>query len=59
MSPPIFKIGGPWNIMAAIIFVLLLTLMLYLDFQRGTVPYNFHVSVALFKIMQECHNAAH
>ena len=44
--------------MAAIILVLWLTLMFYLDFQGDTVPDNFHVSAALFKIMRECRNGA-
>ena len=32
--------------------------MLYLDFQRGKVPHNFHVCAAFFKIVRECRNAA-
>ena len=40
--------------MAAIIFELRITVMLYLNFQRGIVPDNFHVCVAFFKTVREC-----
>ena len=54
---PTFKNWGPWNIMAAIIFELPITVMLYLDFQRSIVLYNFHVYVVFFKTVRECRNA--
>ena len=56
-EPPTFKNGGPWNIMAAIVFKLQATVMLYLNFQRDIVPHNFHVCAAIFKNVQECRNA--
>ena len=34
--------------MAAIIFELQITIMLYLDFQRGIAPHNFHFCAAFF-----------
>ena len=44
--------------MAAIVFELWITAMLYLDFQRGIVPHNFHLCAVFFKIVRECRDAA-
>ena len=57
-KPPTFKNGGPWNIIAAIIFELPITLMLYLDFQRVIVQHNFHVCAVFFEIVREYRNTA-
>ena len=42
--------------MAALVFELQITVMLYLDFQRGTMLYNFHVCAAFLKTvgMPQC-----
>ena len=53
-----FQTGGLWNLMAIIIFELQITVMLYLDFHRGIVLQDFYVSVAFFKTVRECQNAA-
>ena len=55
--PSTFKNGGPWNITAAIIFELWITVKLCLDFQRGIVPHNFHVCVAFLKTLRKFCNA--
>ena len=49
--------GGSWNIMAAIIFELRITVMLYVGFQRGIVPHEFHICAAFFKTVGDCRNA--
>ena len=52
-KPPTFKNRGPFEG----VFELQITLMLYLDFQRGIVPHNFHVCATFFKTagMPQCH----
>ena len=52
-EPPTFK-NGPGDIIAAIIFELQITVMIYLDFQRSIVPHNVHVCAAFFKTVREC-----
>ena len=49
-EPPTFKNKDTGNIMAAVIFELQTTEMLYLEFQRGKVHHNFHVC-ALFHLL--------
>ena len=57
-EPRTFKNGGPWNITAAIVFDLQITVMLYFDFQWGMVQHSFHhVCAAFFKIVRECRSA--
>ena len=58
LAPATFKNVGSWNLTAAIAFQLRITVMRYLDFQRGKVPHNFHVCAAFLKTVREFCNVA-